>query len=97
MGYGKGSFLIDYTSVQLIHFSASLEYCYAARKIKILLKKLKGKYMDGQMDKIKGRIKQAAGDLTNNKRLKAVGKAQEFRGNVKNKIDEVADKLKKQV
>ena len=53
--------------------------------------------MDGQMDKIKGRIKQAVGDLTNNKRLKAVGKAQEFRGNVKNQIDEVADKLKKQV
>ena len=51
--------------------------------------------MDGQMDKLKGRIKQAAGDLTNNKRLKAVGKAQEFRGNVKNQIDEVADKLKK--
>ena len=53
--------------------------------------------MDGQIDKIKGRIKQAAGDLTNNKRLKAVGKVQEFRGNVKNQIDEVADKLKKQV
>ena len=53
--------------------------------------------MDGQMDKLKGRIKQAAGDLTNNKRLKAVGRAQEFRGNVKNQIDEVADKLKKQV
>ena len=53
--------------------------------------------MDGQMDKVKGRIKQAAGDLTNNKRLKAVGRAQEFRGAVKNKIDEVADKLKKQV
>ena len=53
--------------------------------------------MDGQMDKLKGRIKQAAGDLTNNKKLKAEGKAQEFRGNVKSQIDEVADKLKKQV
>jgi uncharacterized protein YjbJ (UPF0337 family) len=53
--------------------------------------------MDGQMDKLKGRIKQAAGDLTNNKRLNAEGKAQEFRGNVKSQIDEVADKLKKQV
>jgi len=53
--------------------------------------------MDGQMDKVKGRIKQAVGDLTNNKRLKAVGNAQEFRGDVKNQIDEVADKLKKQV
>jgi uncharacterized protein YjbJ (UPF0337 family) len=53
--------------------------------------------MDGQMDKLKGRIKQAAGDLTDNKRLKAEGKAQEFRGTIKNQIDEVADKLKKQV
>ena len=53
--------------------------------------------MDGQMDKMKGRIKQAAGDLTSNKRLKAEGKADEFRGTVKNKIDKAADTLKKQV
>ncbi len=53
--------------------------------------------MDGQMDKLKGGIKRAAGDLTNNKRLKAAGKTQEFRGNAKNQIDEVADKLKKQL
>ena len=53
--------------------------------------------MDGQMDKAKGRIKQAAGDLTNNKRLKAEGKADEFRGNVKNKIDQAAATLKKKV
>jgi uncharacterized protein YjbJ (UPF0337 family) len=58
--------------------------------------KLKGEHMDGQMDKIKGRIKQAAGDLTNNKRLKAEGKAEEFRGTVKNKIDQAVDKLKEQ-
>lgn len=53
--------------------------------------------MDGQVDKIKGRIKQAVGDLTDNKRLKAEGKADEFRGTIKNKIDELADKVKKQV
>jgi uncharacterized protein YjbJ (UPF0337 family) len=53
--------------------------------------------MNGQMDKVKGRVKQAVGDLTNNKRLKVVGRAQEFRGNVKNQIDEVTDKLKNQV
>ena len=53
--------------------------------------------MDGQIDKIKGRIKQAAGALTNNKRLKAEGEADEFRGTFKNKIDKIADKLKKQV
>ena len=53
--------------------------------------------MDGQVDKVKGRIKQAVGDLTNNKRLKAEGEADEFRGVVKNKIDKVANKLKEQV
>ncbi len=53
--------------------------------------------MEGQMDKAKGRIKQAAGDLTGNNRLKAEGKADEFRGAVKNKIDQAADKLKKKV
>jgi len=53
--------------------------------------------MDGQMDKIKGRIKQTAGDITNNKRLKVEGEADEFRGNVKNKIDKAAGNLKKQL
>ncbi|MBL8013908.1 MAG: CsbD family protein [Candidatus Omnitrophica bacterium] len=53
--------------------------------------------MDGQVDKMKGRVKQAAGDLTNNKRLKAEGEVDELRGNVKEKIDRVADNLKKKV
>ena len=53
--------------------------------------------MNGQMDKVKGRVKQAAGDLTNNKRLKAEGKTDEIRGTVKNNIDKVAETLKKQV
>ena len=53
--------------------------------------------MDGQVDKAKGRIKQAVGDLTGNKRLKAEGRADELRGSLKNEIDKVADKLKKQV
>ena len=53
--------------------------------------------MDGQIDKIKGRVKQAVGDLTGNQHMKAEGKADEFRGTVKNKIDKVADKLKQQV
>ena len=53
--------------------------------------------MDGQVDKVKGRIKEAVGDLTNNKHLKAEGKADEFRGTVKNKIDKVVNKLKEQI
>ena len=53
--------------------------------------------MDGQMDKVKGRVKQAVGDLTNNKRLKAEGKLDEVHGTIKNNIDKAADTLKKQV
>lgn len=53
--------------------------------------------MDGQIDKVKGRVKQAVGDLTNNKRLKNEGKIDELRGTVKNKIDKVAGDLKKRV
>ncbi len=53
--------------------------------------------MDGSVDQIKGRIKQAAGVLTNNKRLKADGKNDELRGKVKNKIDKVAASIKKQI
>ena len=53
--------------------------------------------MDGQMDKVKGRVKQAVGDLTNNKRLKTEGKLDEIRGRVKNNIDKAAETLKKKV
>ena len=53
--------------------------------------------MDGQVDKVKGRIKQAVGDLTSNKRLKAEGESDEFRGAVKNKIDKVVNKIKQQI
>jgi uncharacterized protein YjbJ (UPF0337 family) len=53
--------------------------------------------MDGQFDKGKGRVKQAVGDLTGNKKLKTEGKVDEVRGNVKNKIDDAAGKLKKSV
>ena len=53
--------------------------------------------MNGQMDKVKGRVKQAVGDLTNNKRLKTEGKLDEMRGKVKINIDKVAETLKKKV
>ena len=53
--------------------------------------------MDGKLDKAKGRIKQAAGDLTNNQRLKNEGKIDEVRGNIKEGIDQAANRLKKQV
>jgi len=53
--------------------------------------------MDGQIEKIKGRIKHAVGVLINNKHLENEGKAEEFRGTVKNKINNVADKIKEQI
>ena len=43
---------------------------------------------NGKTDQAKGRIKQAAGDLTGNKDLKREGKADEAAGKVKDKLDD---------
>ena len=50
--------------------------------------------MDDKMDEAKGRIKEAAGDLTDNDELKAEGKIDQGKGKVKGFVDDVADKLK---
>ncbi|MFZ1250530.1 MAG: PRC-barrel domain-containing protein [Candidatus Microsaccharimonas sp.] len=52
----------------------------------------KEKDMNKLTDKISGKAKQAAGDLTNDKKLKAEGKAQEIKADLKDKADEVVDK-----
>jgi uncharacterized protein YjbJ (UPF0337 family) len=49
--------------------------------------------MSGDADKIKGRVKQAAGDLTDNDDLKREGKVDEAAGKVKDAVDSVKDKL----
>lgn len=49
--------------------------------------------MSGETDKAKGRIKQAAGDLTDNDDLKREGKHDEAAGKVKGVIDDAKDKL----
>lgn len=56
--------------------------------------------MDNDLDQAKGRIKQAAGDLTDNKDLKREGKAdvaggkvKEFFEDAKDKADDVVDKV----
>ena len=49
---------------------------------------------DGTVDDLKGRAKEAAGDLTNNKDLKNEGKADKAEGWVKDKVDSVGDKVK---
>ena len=48
--------------------------------------------MDNDLDQAKGRIKQAAGDLTGNKDLKKQGKADEAAGKAKEVIEDTKDK-----
>ena len=50
--------------------------------------------MSGNFDEAKGRAKEAAGDLTDDKDLKREGKVDKTVGKMKNKIDETADKIK---
>ncbi|HEX4755437.1 MAG TPA: CsbD family protein, partial [Candidatus Dormibacteraeota bacterium] len=47
--------------------------------------------MGGEVDKAGGRIKQAAGDLTDDKDLKARGKAQNAAGDVKDAGSKASD------
>jgi uncharacterized protein YjbJ (UPF0337 family) len=42
----------------------------------------------------KGRVKEAAGDLTDNKNLQNEGKADQAGGKIKDKIDDAVDKVK---
>lgn len=43
-------------------------------------------------DQAKGKIKEAAGDLTGNEKLQSEGKADQAAGNVKEFVSDVADK-----
>ena len=52
--------------------------------------------MGGETDKVAGRVKEAAGDLTEDDDLKAEGRKQQVAGDVKNagqKLKNEADKL----
>jgi len=49
---------------------------------------------DGAMDEAKGRVKEAAGDLTDDQDLKNEGKVDKATGDVKDKVGDVADKVK---
>lgn len=44
-------------------------------------------------DDIKGRVKEAAGDLTDNDRLKTEGRIDQASGKVKGFVDDVRDKV----
>jgi uncharacterized protein YjbJ (UPF0337 family) len=49
--------------------------------------------MSGDTDKATGRVKQAVGDLTDDKDMKHEGKADEAGGKVKDVVDKVKDKV----
>jgi uncharacterized protein YjbJ (UPF0337 family) len=50
--------------------------------------------MSGTSDKVKGRIKEAAGALTDNNKLKNEGKLDQAAGKVKSAVGKVVDKAK---
>jgi uncharacterized protein YjbJ (UPF0337 family) len=53
--------------------------------------------MGEKIDETKGRTKQAAGDLTDDEELKREGKIDRAVSTVKEKVDDVADKVKETV
>ena len=53
--------------------------------------------MSGKTEEVKGRIKEAAGALTGNDRLREEGKADQAVGKTKQAVDKVVDKVKKAV
>jgi uncharacterized protein YjbJ (UPF0337 family) len=48
---------------------------------------------DKNIDKAKGRVKEAAGALTGNRRLKKEGRVDQAKGSAKNAVDMVTDSL----
>ena len=48
---------------------------------------------DKNIDKATGRVKEAAGALTGNRRLKNEGRVDQAKGSAKKKVDRVADTL----
>ena len=48
----------------------------------------------GKADEVKGRVKEAAGVLTDDKRLKRQGKADQVVGKIKQTVEKVIDKAK---
>jgi uncharacterized protein YjbJ (UPF0337 family) len=49
--------------------------------------------MSGKADEIKGRVKEAAGDLTDDQDLKDSGKADKVAGKMKQSIEHAVDKI----
>jgi uncharacterized protein YjbJ (UPF0337 family) len=50
--------------------------------------------MSGKSDELKGRVKEAAGALTGDKKLKREGRADQTVGKIKQQVEKVLDKVK---
>jgi uncharacterized protein YjbJ (UPF0337 family) len=48
----------------------------------------------GKSDELKGRVKEAAGALTGDEKLKREGKTDQVVGKIKQKVEKVVDKVK---
>ena len=48
----------------------------------------------GKVDEVKGRVKEAAGAIADNDRLRQEGKVDQAKGKVKQKIEQVAERVK---
>jgi uncharacterized protein YjbJ (UPF0337 family) len=57
-------------------------------------RKIRRTTMGGKIDQVKGRIKEAAGALTGDDRLKREGKLEQVVGKVKETADRAANKMK---
>ena len=51
----------------------------------------------GTADKAKGRVKEAAGALSGDRKLKSEGKMDQLAGKAKDAVDAVADKVKRAI
>jgi uncharacterized protein YjbJ (UPF0337 family) len=52
---------------------------------------------DGTKDDVKGRVKEAAGDLTDDQSLKNEGKVDKATGKVKDAVGDISDKVKEKL
>ena len=50
--------------------------------------------MSGKADELKGRVKEAVGDLTDNQKLKDSGKADKAAGKIKQGVEHAVDKVR---
>ncbi|MPZ23834.1 MAG: CsbD family protein [Dehalococcoidia bacterium] len=49
---------------------------------------------DGKMDKFGGKVKETAGEMTGNEEMEAEGRKDQAKGEVKESVDKVGDKIK---